>query len=193
MVELKVINGRIKKIGNGEKTFREEMSAISRELLVYVPETGDIDAVNRLMSKLTPKNFEVAKQYFNHFLAHNFKDGVFGKKSTNRDVVHKKINMSAEFLKDEANDIWAWINRDKEPKKRPAKDYFAEIQKLVSKSIDQDTANNISAANALKASIGACLAGGYNLEAMMDIFIGIVEEAKADNNKEEENEMDDAA
>ena len=49
---LKTINSRIVKIGNGERTFREEMSQVSRELLTYIRENGDIDAVNRLLNVL---------------------------------------------------------------------------------------------------------------------------------------------
>ena len=77
-----VVYGRLEAIMAAEKITRVELGAMSRELLIYVPETHDIDIVNRLINALTPVNRRAAILFFKHFLpwdVENDADGVFAK------------------------------------------------------------------------------------------------------------------
>lgn len=137
---LKQINSRITKIGNGERTFREEMSQVSRELLTYIRENGDIDAVNRLLGVLTPTNKENAKKYFKNFLPYSFDNQAdrFGGKSKNKEMVDKKNKLVDEFLKDENNNMFTWVKRSAPPREQKPKDLAKEVAKVVDRALTDE-------------------------------------------------------
>ena len=62
------ILAHITAIAAAEKITRASLGEISRELIMYVPDTKDIDLVNRLLGVLTPMNRATAVLYFKHFL-----------------------------------------------------------------------------------------------------------------------------
>ena len=64
-----VVYGRLEAIMAAEKITRVELGAMSRELLMYVPDTNDIDIVNRLLGVLTPMNRRTAILFFFKFPA----------------------------------------------------------------------------------------------------------------------------
>ena len=157
-VTLKTINARIATIGNGEMSFKAEMGLASRELLIYIRENGDIDAVNRLMAVLTPVNKDKAKQFFNHFLPYTWemKANRFGAKTKNKDVVSKKDKLTDEFLASKDATIWTWYQDQKanEPVAKP-KEYEKKIEALVKQAIDANKDDHIPVSAVIRAVIKA--------------------------------------
>lgn len=108
------IVARIEAVKAAEKVTKVELSALSRELLLYVPDTDDIDMVNRLVGVLTPMNRSTAILFFKHFLPFEQEEDKqgnhsrFGKKLAKAKAVARKEEAIAKFLADEANDIWSW-------------------------------------------------------------------------------------
>jgi hypothetical protein len=182
MVDLKVINGRIKKIGNGENTFKQELGVLSRELLDYVPTTGDIDAVNRLIAVLSPLNKEKVTSFFKTFLAHKLDKGVFGKKSTNKDMVAKRVAAITSFLSVEDNTVWTWLAEKGKAVKREAKP--KALGKAVEKAVEaaistEDNPDAIGMREVLKRTIRACIGSGMKLSEIMTAFEDVVKEEQA--------------
>jgi len=169
MKTLKEINSSISSIAKSEGTLKATLGTLSRDMLEYVKESGDIDAVNRLMKVLTPKNYEGAKKFFNHHLAYTWetKGGRFGSKSKNKDVVAKKLKELNAFLADGEATIWTWLaeqdNRD--PVAKP-KEYEKKIEALVKKAID-DKEENIPVSAVIRACIKAGCSLGEIMEALM--------------------------
>lgn len=102
MLTLKQINGKITKIRNAEKVTKAVLGELSRELLEYVQETGDIQPVNKLVAVLTPMNKRTAILFFTHFLPYNTEEGTFTKKKRNG-----TFDLANEFLATE-DTIWDW-------------------------------------------------------------------------------------
>lgn len=136
-----VVYQRLEAIASAEKVTRVELAEISRELLIYVPETNDIEIVNRLLGVLTPMNRATAILYFAHFLPweqEKNNDGVFqrfGKKIQGDKKVARKLTTIAEFLKDTSNNIWTWADKNIEIKK---KDFAATITRAIKKALEGD-------------------------------------------------------
>lgn len=109
-----VVYGRLEQIADAEKITRVQLGMLSRELLLYVPDTQDIAIVNRLVHILTPMNARTAILFFTHFLPWEIeKDDNdnfirFGKKSKKLKVLTRKDKMIKDFLAAEENDIWTW-------------------------------------------------------------------------------------
>ena len=179
---LKVINSRINKIGNGERTFREEMSHISRELLTYIRDNGDIDAVNRLLGVLTPKNKENARKYFINFLPYqwNRQEDRFGSKSKNKDVVAKKNKAIEVFLADEANNLFTWAGRTQQPREQKPKDYAKEVSNVVDKALS-DEKNGVDVKTVLKSVLKTAIADEkMKLADIFDLVNNVVAEIEAE-------------
>lgn len=109
-----VIYGRLDAIAAAEKITRVELGLMSRELLEYVPDTHDIDIVNRLIGVLTPRNRNAAILYFSEFLPWSVEEDKkgefvrFGKMKEKDKQVKRHMDAIKEFLSDEKNDIWSW-------------------------------------------------------------------------------------
>lgn len=174
-ITLKAINARIATIGNGELSFKQEMGIVSRDLLIYIRENGDIDAVNRLMSVLTPINKDKAKQYFNHFLPYTWemKASRFGSKSKNQDVVSKKEKLADEFLADKNANIWTWVAEQGGAPVAKPKEYEKKIEALVKKAIE-DKEEHIPVSVVIRAIIKA----GASMSEIMEALMPVVEEHK---------------
>lgn len=191
---LKTINARIGKIGNGERTFREEMSHVSRELLTYIRDNGDIDAVNRLLGVLTPKNKENARKYFINFLPYqwNRQEDRFGSKSKNKDVVAKKNKAIEAFLADEANNLFTWAGRTQQPREQKPKDYAKEVSNVVDKALSDDK-NGVDVKTVLKSVLKTAIADEkMKLADIFDLVNSVVAEIEAETKASMTKEDDDA-
>lgn len=121
---------RLEAILAAEKITREELGHMSRELLTYVPETDDIDIVNRLVAGLTTVNAKAAVLFFSHFLPweqEKDNDGRhvrFGKRTQGEKKLARSVEAIKEFLSEPGNTIWTWADTNIEVK---APDYAARV------------------------------------------------------------------
>lgn len=135
------IYAAIDTLAQAEKITRKVLAELSRDLLIYVPESNDIEAVNRLMNVLTPMNKQAARLYFQHFLpwqAENDTDGVFqrfGKKLQGEKKTQKKLDAIVLWLADESNNIWTWADQNIELKQ---KDFKATVARAIAKALEGD-------------------------------------------------------
>lgn len=140
-----------------EKVTKDALSSLSRDLLSYMLETGDVRPINRLLGKdgeqwiLTPINWRLAVQYFHHFLpwGSNYDDVKeyaikgsgqrialrFTKKTKNQKAFDKKVEAIANWLHDEANDLWLWSN-NATIEAKPF-DYAKAITQAVTKAMEK--------------------------------------------------------
>lgn len=137
-----VVYGRLEAIAAAEKITRAELAALSRELLIYVPETHDIAIVNRLIGVLTPMNKKVSIMYFTHFLPWEVErdsDGnfvSFGKMMKKEKQVKRRMDAITEWLADEDNTMWTWAETNVDLTKK--KDFRAMIAKAIEKALQGD-------------------------------------------------------
>lgn len=115
----KSIIAHIEAIAAAEKITRASLAEISRELLMYVPDTKDIDMVNRLLNVLTPMNRATAVLFFRHFLAWEWEEDAnkFGGMMQGDKKISKRATLISEFLKDTDNNIWTWAAANVEVEK----------------------------------------------------------------------------
>lgn len=106
-------------IAQAETVTKRELLALSRTVLEFVHETGDIGPVNRLLAVLTPVNKKVAKLFFVHFTGFHFDDTsmLFLKKSKKRYA--DALVAYREFIADPHNNIWTWAARHVEVEAKP--------------------------------------------------------------------------
>lgn len=167
-ITLATINARIATIGTGELSVKKELGLVSREMLEYIYENGDIDAVNRLLNVLTPKNKEAGKRFFNAMLPYTFEQigQKFGAKTKNKDVIAKKLKAKDAFLSNADATIWTWLadQDSSEPVNKP-KEYEKKIEALVKKSLD-DKEEHIPASAVIRAIIKAGVSLAEIIEAV---------------------------
>ena len=160
----------LEEIANAEKITRKRLAEMSRDLLVYVPETDDIDIVNRLVGVLTPMNSKVAIMYFKHFLPweqEKDNDGNhvrFGKRMQGDKKVNKKLAAITEWLKDESNTIWTWAEDNVEVKQ---KDFAGQIKRAIAKALEGDEKSGTEPLSPEKV-MESVLEGGITIEQLMD-------------------------
>jgi hypothetical protein len=103
------LEGVIAEIIKGEATLSKLLATASRDLLAYVPETGDIGMVNRLLEGLSKANRNHAFVFFKTFLQWDVSEaGLFTSKMTGK---RKSLNIESErakFLANAENDLWTW-------------------------------------------------------------------------------------
>lgn len=167
-----VVYQRLEAIAAAEKITRVELREMSRELLIYVPETQDIDIVNRLIGVLTPMNAKTAVLYFAHFLPWDKEtdnDGNFvrfGSKHQGDKRVNKKLDAIAEFLKADNNNIWTWAETNVEVKQ---KDFGATITRAVKAALKGDEKSDTDPLT-VDQVVTAVLDGGVTLADMLAIM-----------------------
>lgn len=167
-----VVYQRLEAIAAAEKITRVELRELSRELLQYVPDSQDIDIVNRLVKVLTPMNAKTAILYFSHFLPWDVEkdnDGKFvrfGGKHQGDKHVNRKLDLIKAFLADPENNIWTWADVNVEVKQ---KDFAGTITKAVKAALKGDEK---SATDPLTIDqvVTAVLDGGITLAAMLEIM-----------------------
>tara|TARA_R110002050_G_scaffold291167_1_gene445414 strand:+ start:2601 stop:3173 length:573 start_codon:yes stop_codon:yes gene_type:complete len=158
-------------IANSEKITRATLAEMSRDLLSYVPDTNDIDIVNRLIGVLTPMNRQVAILFFTEMLAwqvEKTKEGEFsrfggaikGEKSSK-----KKWDNAAEFLADPDNTIWTWANKNVDPIAKK-KDFASMIAKAVENALKGHEKSDTDPLTPA-AIVAAVFTGGVSLDDML--------------------------
>ncbi|MCA9313385.1 hypothetical protein KDA08_03615 [Candidatus Saccharibacteria bacterium] len=175
-----VVYQRLEAIANAEKITRKELAELSRELLMYVPDSNDIDIVNRLLGILTPMNTKTCILYFKHFLpwqAEEHPDGTFsrfGKKMDGDKKVKRRMDLIAEWLKSEENTVWTWAEANVTVDQK--KDFPGMIANAIKKAFKGDKKTDTPALTHMEV-LEACFAGGVTLD---DLLTGIaVKEAAA--------------
>lgn len=130
---------RIDAIKASEAVTKLELGIVSRELLMYVPDSKDIGAVNRLIEVLTPKNKEMAVIFFKNFLPWNYDDtaNMFVGMVSGETKRKRKFDAITKFIKDENNNIWTWAKINIAPMER-AKNYAGRIQSVISAALNDD-------------------------------------------------------
>ena len=131
----KEMTKKISKLNTREKVTKVLLAELSRESLVYVYDSADIDMVNRLINVLTPINKTVAIEFFKKYLGYKCdKDtNEFGKKAAKK-VYEKKQALAMDFLADELNNIFTFADKDLDIKPK-AKNYAVKIGALVAKAL----------------------------------------------------------
>jgi hypothetical protein len=165
-----VVMARFDAIANAEKITRAELAALSRELLIYVPDTQDIQFINRLMGVLTPVNRRVAILYFGHFLPwekENDTDGTFlrfGKKMLGEKKLTKRMMAIADWLADENNTIWTWSDENVSIDKK--KDFKSGVVRAIKNALAGDEKTDSPALDPMEV-MAAIFEGGMTLDAML--------------------------
>lgn len=148
----KVISTRITTIAGSEKITKAEMKDIALELLQYVPATGDIGMVNRLLDVLTPKNRAYAVIFYRSMLEWNYDNekACFTDKvnSSSTKTLEKIAKARSTFLNDEG-DYWVWLEENTEPAQKKAPDYHKSIQQVVKRALS-DEEHGISSLDILR-------------------------------------------
>lgn len=159
MVELKVINAKIKKLAAAEKVTKQVLAELSRDLLAYVlvQESHDVGAVNRLLAVLTPVNFKTAVLFFSAFLPHEVDEhGTFGGLVKKEKAA--KLQTAVDFLENEDNNIWTWADANVKVEKKEI-DFLGKVTKAISQAIEKGQVNQLDL-------VKAVLAGGLELSAL---------------------------
>ena len=133
------INTRIDAIKVSEAVTKLELGLVSRELLLYVPDSKDIGSVNRLLDVLTPKNREMGVLFFKAFLPWNYDDvaNMFTVMVTGDAKRQKKFAAALAFTAKEENNIWTWAKVNIAPMER-AKNYAGKIGSTIKHALDDE-------------------------------------------------------
>jgi hypothetical protein len=187
------ILAHITAIAAAEKITRASLGEISRELIMYVPDTKDIDLVNRLLGVLTPMNRATAVLYFKHFLPWEFEEDAnkFGSMMQGDKKIAKRLTLITDFLKDTNNNIWTWAD-EHVTIERVKPDLGMNITEAVNKALSgtketrtKEAADGISKAEALAAFLDANIS--------IDDVLEAITTAKAASDKALANAMKEAA
>ena len=180
-----VILGRIEAIANAEKITKSELGHVSRELLLYVPESNDIDVVNKLLLVLTPMNKSTAILFFKHFLpwtAEETGEGDFSRfsgKMKKEKQVDRKLAAIKEFLSVEENNIWTWAGQNVNVEYKP-KDFASQVTKAVQTALKgEKKENGETPPLPVQDIIAAVLRAGIPVEAMLTLAQERIEEMEA--------------
>lgn len=166
----KSIYQMIEELAGVEKITRKVLGKLSRNLLVYVPESNDIDAVNRLMGILTPANATLCQKFFRNFLpwkVEKNKDGSFsrfGKRMTGEKSVQEKLDATLVFLATRSNTIWTW---HKEAEELKQKNFQGMIAKAIENALEGHEKTHTPALSRQKI-MEAVFQGGIGLADMLE-------------------------
>ena len=178
------IYGLIAEIQAAEKITKVKLGVLSRDLLMYVPESDDIEAVNRLFEVLTPVNKSVAIEFFTHFLPWDAERDTgknfirFGGKTKGEKKRSRSVKNIKEFLADEKNNIWTWAETEIQVEKKK-KDFAGMITRQVTKALEGDEASDTPAISAADV-LSAVFAGGVSLEAFLEAAEAIETQQQAE-------------
>lgn len=132
---------QVEQVIAAEKVTKAVLGPLSRDLLIYTPESDDIATVNRLVHGLSPVNKKAAILFFSHFLPWQVEKDAngqfvrFGKKMTAEKKVKAKMQAIVDFLTEETNTIWTWADDNIEIKK---KDFARGIRSAIKKALTGD-------------------------------------------------------
>lgn len=103
------LEGMIVEITKGEATLSKLLATASRDLLAYVPDTGDIGMVNRLLEGLSKANRNHAFVFFKTFLEWDISEAdLFTSKMTGKRRTLNIESERAKFLADANANLWTW-------------------------------------------------------------------------------------
>ncbi len=181
------IDTRIDTLKSAEASVKVELGHISRELLLYVPASNDIGAVNRLLKVLSGSaragNQRMAVLYFRNFLpwAYDDKAHMFTVKIKGDTKIAKKMTAIDEWLKDDNANIWTWADRNIETRERE-KNYASQITSLVKRALEDEK----YAINP-RVVVSAIITGGVSLDDIMSLVTDAQEIAKLEAEKAKAN------
>lgn len=171
------ILNNLERVKNAETVTRAALAELSRDLLVYVVESADIDMVNRLIGVLTPMNKGMSLAFFEHFLPHVMEKDPqgafvrFGKRFDKVKRVKRKLQAIEEFLSDPSNTIWTWAGENVEIKKKQ-RDLSASLSKAVKEALEgKEESRGFEAAEPLSHEqvVKAILEGGVSVESLLNV------------------------
>lgn len=134
------IYGLIEEIAAAEKITKVKLATLSRDILLYVVETDDIDSVNRLIGVLTSWHKKAAVPYFTHFLPWEVerdsdkKFQRFGKRMKGNKLTKKRV-LIEKWLENPDNCIWNWADQNLEVKQL---DLNARVKNAINKALNGD-------------------------------------------------------
>lgn len=143
------LDKRINAFKTSEKTTKEQFGEFSREVLLYVYKTGDINMVNRALDVLSPVHKRVAYQFFPTFLAWDFnkdanKPKRFGKKFEKAKQVDARLKKAEEFSADTSNNIWTWADKNVTIDKKPT-NWGKRLNDTLKKGLEEEGDNRLTA------------------------------------------------
>lgn len=149
---------RIAKLADAEQLGYAQLKPLSRELLEYVPLSGDIAMVNRLLQALKPVNRKACVAYFSHFLPWVYDETVkrFDGKMKSDKRIRAKAQAVDEFLSEADSSLYSW---KKEKAAEKEVDYIAKVTKAVGNALDEGKGKAD-----VNATLAGVLAGGVSLE-----------------------------
>lgn len=154
------INHNIGVLAKSEKITRKVLAEVANELLLYVPGSNDIDAVNRLVAVLTPVNKQAAILFFKSMLQWSFVDGVFTTIQKGERTVSAKNERRLAFIKSEET-FWSWVDDNTTIEAKP-KDFQNDIVNLI-KRATKDGDYQISHAQVIQ----SVLASGITIQEVL--------------------------
>ena len=102
----------IEALCQSESVTKRELRGLSRSVLEYGIETGDVAIVNRLIVVLTPVNRKAAVLYFKHFSGFSYDETTAQFTGKSKKRWDDSIKEAREFLADPLNNIWTWADRN---------------------------------------------------------------------------------
>jgi len=161
---------RLAVLADAEKVTKATLQDMAHDLLGYVPETKDIDIVNRLIDVLTPINRKTAIQFFKHFLAWQVEelDGAFvrfTKMSASVKTRDKCTKRIAKFFADNET-FWTWAEREVAVELKK-KDFSALIIKAITAAKKGDEKTDTQALTN-KEIVAAFFKAGISIADLMD-------------------------
>lgn len=179
-----VIVADIVSLHKSEVNVKAKLAVLSRNMLMYVPDSNDIGMVNRLISGLTPMNKRTAQLFFQAFLPWKLEKeaGIFTSKLKGKGSIDAKLKALELFLKNEENTIWTWAEENVQVEAKP-KNYAAKIAKLVERGLN-DEQEGISHHDIIKAVI----TGGVNVSTLITYVEAMKVEIEAIEESDKETE-----
>lgn len=164
------IFGLIAQVADSEKITKATLGQLSRELMVYVMESHDISAANRLVEVLTPVNRRATIVFLSHFLpwtpeVDEEKNFVrFGKMMKGQKSVDKRRKLIIDFVAVEENTIWTWAKDNIKIDPKP-KDFGKNISTAVEKALKGD---DVTPALSREDVIKALFKAGMTVEDLLE-------------------------
>ena len=118
MLTNKQLNGKITRLGTAERTTKQLLGELSRELLEHIVMHNDVTLINKLLSVLTPMNQRTSCLFFKAFIPFYFNEstGMFEKMKKNKKEACRDAIMG--FLEDDDNTIWTWASENVQVEKK---------------------------------------------------------------------------
>lgn len=151
-------------LAQSESVTKRELRTLSRSVLEYSIETGDVGVVNRLLNALTPVNRKVCVVFFKHFVAFKYHEDTHQFTAKAPKQWDEKLKLAKEFLADPMNNIWTWADRNIEIQK---KDFaLDQVTDAFKKFVKKAQSVNLTQKDVLK----AVLQSGVELDTVLALM-----------------------